>query len=61
MAVLTRVASPGSPSSLSGSQFSAPNPSPEELTEGRVYAMDTATCSMKLARFTSRSERPAHS
>lgn len=36
-------------------------PSLPRNSKGRVYVMDTATCSMKLARFMSRSERPAHS
>lgn len=43
------------------SQFSHPFPLKNSNRKGRVYVMDTATCSMKLARFMSRSERPAHS
>ena len=51
---------------LSGFLFSQPShspspPLPGNLKKGQVYVIDTATCSMKLARFMSRSERPAHS
>lgn len=34
---------------------------PRKYGKGRIYVIDTATCSMKLAKFMSRSERPAHS
>lgn len=61
LATLTASTSRGSPVPSLDSQFSNPCPLKNSKRKGRVYVMDTATCSMKLARFMSRSERPAHS
>lgn len=61
LAILTAAAFGGSPRSLSGFPVQSPLSLKNSKRTGWVYVMDTATCSMKLARFMSRSERPAHS
>lgn len=51
----------GTKDSLPGFPVQSPALPLKNAKQGRAYVMDTATCSMKLARFMSRSERPAHS
>lgn len=61
LAILTAAAFGGSPRSLSGFPVQSPLSLKNSKRKAWVYVIDTATCSMKLARFMSRSERPAHS